>query len=112
MANLFELTSRLASTDYVIPSSRYVSSKVGYYGPQKKITFAMYQRKVITEQSTDKYMVVTPGVEYRPDLVSNLVYGTVDYWWAILQANNIADVFDFKNGLTIRLPSAVGLQQV
>jgi len=112
LANLFEFNERLVPTDYVTPTSRYVASQVGYYGPQKKITFNIYQRTVITEQPGDKYMVITAGVEYRPDLVSNLVYGTVDYWWAILQANNIADIFDFKAGRTIRLPNGIGLQQV
>lgn len=112
MANDFIFAERLVATDYVIPSSRYIASAVGYYGPQKKITFAIYQRKEILEQPNDKYMVITAGVEYRPDLVSNLVYGTVDFWWAILQANNIADIIDFKAGRTIRLPNAIGLQQV
>jgi hypothetical protein len=112
MANQFETANKLVAQDYVTATSRYIFSDVGFYGPQKKITFAIYQRLVYTETNQDKYMQITAGLEYRPDLVSNLVYGTVDYWWVILQANNIADIFDFKVGLTIRIPASTTLQQV
>jgi hypothetical protein len=112
MANQFETSNKLVSQDYVTATSRYIFSDVGFYGPQKKITFAIYQRLIYTESPEDKYIAITAGLEYRPDLVSNFVYGTVDYWWVLLQANNIADVFDFKTGLTIRIPSSTILQQV
>jgi len=42
---------------------------------------------------SDKYFVVTPGTEYRPDLVSKEAYGAVDFWWKIMEANNIKDNF-------------------
>ena len=48
-----------------------------------------------------------PGQEYRPDLVSNRVYGTPDFWWRIMEANNIKDVFEFKAGLNLRIPGSV-----
>jgi hypothetical protein len=50
-------------------------------------------------------MVITPGVEYRPDLVSYDKYGTPNSWWMILEANGMKDIWDFKSGKTIMLPN-------
>lgn len=52
----------------------------------------------------EKIMVITKGVEYRPDLVSYDVYGFVDNWWHIMEVNKIYDIIDFKAGQTIMLP--------
>ena len=43
----------------------------------------------------------------RPDLVSKEKYGIPDFWWKILEANKMNDVFDFKAGKTIILPESV-----
>src|SRR3990167_2619069 len=40
---------------------------------------------------------VPAGFEHRPDLISNVFYGTPDYWWLILFVNNIADPFEGLN---------------
>ena len=42
-----------------------------------------------------------------PEIVSNKVYGSPDFWWKIMEANNIKDIFDFKTGINIRLPDAI-----
>jgi hypothetical protein len=107
MANFFEFASTLSSNMYVSSTSRYIGSRVAYYGQQKKITFNIYQREQVPVSDQDKYMIITAGFEYRPDLVSYKTYGTSDYWWLILQANNINDVYQFKTGLNIRLPYTV-----
>jgi hypothetical protein len=39
--------------------------------------------------------------------VSLETYGVVDYWWKILEANNMKDIFDFKSGVNIRLPGSI-----
>jgi hypothetical protein len=104
MANSFVYSDSLIAADYVVTTSRYNSSSVGFYGPQAKITFNIYQRKEITQSVDDRFMQITPGYEYRPDLVSQKAYGMPDYWWLILQANNINDVYQFTTGKTIRIP--------
>lgn len=40
---------------------------------------------------------IPPGYEHRPDLISNVYYGTPSYWWLILEANGIADPFESLN---------------
>lgn len=34
---------------------------------------------------------VPAGYEHRPDLISNVFFGTPNYWWVLCQVNNIAD---------------------
>jgi hypothetical protein len=104
MANYIEYAKNLVPDLYVVPTSRYLNSKVIYYGNQKKMTFNTYKRQDFTESQDDKFMLVTAGYEYRPDLVSQKVYFTPDYWWRIMEANNISDILDFRSGITVRLP--------
>ena len=107
MANYIEYSSALLASDYVVTTSRYINSDVVSYGSQKKITFAMYKRPQIPESPEDRDVTTNAGYEYRPDLVSYKAYGIPDYWYLILQANNINDVYGFKNGLTVRIPSVI-----
>jgi len=51
------------------------------------------------------FLTITKAFEYRPDLVSYKVYSTPDYWWKILEFNNMLDIFEFHTGRNIRLPS-------
>lgn len=106
MANYIEVANMKASK-FVTPTSRYIDSTVYYYTENKFITFETYKRKPIATSPTDKYMVITKSREYRPDLVSNAVYGTVDFWWKILEANSMKDILEFKAGVTIRLPGNI-----
>lgn len=92
---------------FVTISSRYADSEVIYYTENKILTFKIYKKKTQSLSSKDKYMVIPPGAEYRPDLVSQSAYGTSDFWWKILEANNIKDIFEFKAGLNIRIPDAI-----
>jgi hypothetical protein len=107
MANYFQFADTLTPNEYVSSTSRYLGSAVVYYGQQKKITFNIYKRQPVPENEQDKFMVITAGYEYRPDLVSYKSYGTSDYWWLILQANNINDVYQFRTGLNIRIPYTI-----
>lgn len=103
MANRIE-EYNIPATNFVTNTSRYTGSRILFYSDLNKITFETYKRQQIQESSSDKILSITPGTEYRPDLVSFHVYGMVDFWWFILEANNMKDVFDFKSGKTIRLP--------
>jgi hypothetical protein len=108
MANYIEEVTNLDPIRFVPSSSRYRPSNLIYYTENKIITFKTYKKQVSSGPGLDdKYYVITPGTEYRPDLVSYAAYGTVDFWWRIMEANNIKDVFDFKSGLNIYLPNTL-----
>lgn len=87
--------------------SRYVGQNVIYYGDQNFLTFDTYIRKPYKPTGKEKIMVITKGVEFRPDLVSYDVYGIPDAWWRIMQANGMMDIMDFKSGVTIRIPELI-----
>lgn len=106
MANYTQET-RKSAKDFVTVSSRYAKYNVIYYTENNLLTFPIYKKNTYIPQSTDKYAVVTPGSEYRPDLVSQSAYGTVDFWWKIMEANNLKDIFEFKAGLNIVIPQAI-----
>jgi hypothetical protein len=63
-----------------------------------------YKKNIYKLNNKDVFTLITPKYEYRPDLLSYDFYGTTDFWWKIMEMNNIIDIFDFKSGLTIRLP--------
>lgn len=90
---------------FVAPQSRYLKQRVIYYGEQKFLTFDTYLRNKYTPDGTEKVMVITKGVEYRPDLVSYDVYGFPDAWWIIMEANNMKDIMEFSAGKTIMIPN-------
>ena len=49
--------------------------------------------------------MIDGSTAYRPDKVSLMKYGFVDYWYKIMELNKIYDIMDFKAGRTIYLPS-------
>lgn len=108
MANYIEEIDILTSTDFVPQTSRYVDSTVIHYGEEKKITFKTFKRTEVPFSSQDRFIFLDKRFEYRPDIVSNLAYGIPDFWWRILEANKIDDIFDFKAGLTVRVPNNLG----
>lgn len=94
----------ISSKRFISFSSRYINSKVLYYGDNNKLTFETYKRKKIISSPSDKFLLINSSNEYRPDLVSYAAYGTVDYWWYIMEFNGIKDIYDFKSGITLRIP--------
>lgn len=106
MANFTEKT-KIDPRRFVPVTSRYVDSVVVYYTENKLITFQLYKKKEIPNSKKDKYAVVTAGTQYRPDKISQQAYGTPDFWWKILEANGLKDVYDLKAGLNIRIPDAL-----
>lgn len=85
-------------------NSRYLSQNVVFYGDQRYITFDTYLRREYKKTGKEKVMVITKGVEYRPDLVAFDVYGSQNLWWKIMEVNKIYDVIEFTAGKTIMLP--------
>lgn len=106
MPNKIEVLTTANPSTYVNATSRYIDSTVIAYGNEKKVTFTTYKRVNRTTQF-DKYTVIPEGYAYRPDLVSNKVYGYPDNWWLIMEANQIYDIKDFVAGRTIRIPDQV-----
>ena len=106
MANRIEHTNLLPE-QFVPKTSRYIYSRVIYYGDRNYLTFTTYKKKDNTESEGDRFTVVSPGYEYRPDLLSFEAYGTPDFWWRIMEANGIMDIYEFEAGINIRLPGNV-----
>ena len=85
--------------------SRYRDKQnVIYYGDRNLVTYDTYIRRTYTPSGQEDVMVITKGVEYRPDLVSYDYYGFSEHWWRIMEVNKIYDIYDFKAGRTIILP--------
>ena len=103
MANSLEKTD-YSAVGFVTATSRYAKSIVYYYGDMKRATFETYKRTTYVPKADDMYSVVPPGWEYRPDKASMDVYNLPDFWWKILEANGIQDVYDFKAGINIIIP--------
>ena len=89
----------------VTSNSRYIKSRVIYWSDAQLITFETYIRSNYKPSGKEKIMAITKGVEYRPDLVSYQIYGFPDFWWKILEANGMKDIYEFQAGKTIILPA-------
>jgi hypothetical protein len=51
---------------------------------------------------------IPAGYEHRPDLISNIFYGTPSYWWLLMEYNNIFDPFEgFNVGDRILIPKVI-----
>lgn len=108
MANKIEIVPfTRANRGFVTQSSRYAASQLIYYGELHKMTFETYKRQEVKYSNDDKFTIIPPGWEYRPDLASKYMYGTVDYWWKIMEMNGMKDIMEFKSGTNIRLPMSV-----
>ena len=107
MANQITFLNTRPTDGLVDVTSRYTNSAVIRYGDVNRLSFSIYKRQITEFQSTDQVTVIPSGMEYRPDLVSQRTYGTPNFWWRIMEVNKIFDVFDFKSGVTIRLPQNI-----
>ena len=68
-----------------------------------KIQFIKKQDLVMDKEM--EYFYITAAYEFRPDLLSNDVYDSPLYAWAILAANDMKSIFDFKIGMSVKVPS-------
>lgn len=107
MANTITRTNLRPQDGFVPQTSRYINSEIIYYGDEGNITFTTYKKNNYPNNSADQFAVIPASMQYRPDLVSYKYYGLVDFWWKIMEANEIKDVFDFVAGKTIRLPANI-----
>ena len=110
MATQISPANGLQTSNFVANTSRYIDANLIYWGDKKVLTYEVYKRKPFIKKSSDKFLVVSVGEEYRPDLIAKRAYGInlIAFWWKIMEANNIFDVFDLKAGKTLRIPAIVG----
>jgi hypothetical protein len=108
MANKIEILTTDPSR-YVADTSRYNNdkTKILRYSDHGYLTLNTYKGWNKSLSNEDRFSIVGPGHEYRPDLVSYEEYGLPDFWWKIMEVNGIKDIFDFKSGINIRLPAMV-----
>lgn len=106
MAIPIKVSSANASA-FVDNTSRYINSVVLLYGEDSVLTFETYKRRLPSLTSTDKFFVIDNASEFRPDLVSRAAYGVTSFWWKIMEANNIHDIWDFRAGRNVRIPNSI-----
>ena len=53
---------------------------------------------------TDQYYFVDASIRYRPDIISQEVYGTPILYWVILSCNNLTHPLEMTTALTVRVP--------
>lgn len=52
------------------------------------------------------------GEDFRPDLVSNKIYGTTEYWWIILLYNDKLSFQDLQHGDELEYPSVQAIEDL
>lgn len=100
-------STKVPAKVYVEQTSRYRKSKVIHYTEDKKITFETYKKMGKPITGKEQWLEITKPVEYRPDLVSEEVYGTPELWWSIMEFNGMKDILEFKAGINVRLPGSI-----
>lgn len=66
-----------------------------------------WEKKEFVHNATDDIQfIITKSNEYRPDIISYLVYAREDLAWLVLQYNNIIDINEeLVSGAILALPS-------
>ena len=67
----------------------------------------LFDEYIMDMDSIYEYQVgyIPKGYEHRPDLISNLFYGTPKNWWLLMLVNEITDPFEgFKVNQRILIP--------
>lgn len=63
----------------------------------------------IEESDEDIVYKIEPLERYRPDLLALKYYNNPNLAWVLLAANNMKTIFDFKDGIVIRIPNVTSL---
>lgn len=59
------------------------------------------------------YIMVKREEEYRPDLVCYRIYGTIEYWWILLEINDISNIWeDFLEYRVLKYPPISDMQKL
>ena len=73
----------------------------------------IWNYKTIPPQADDIFTEITATYQFRPDLMSFDLYGTVEYWWVFIMRNRdvLRDpIFDFTTGTGIYIPKLSTIQ--
>lgn len=76
--------------------------------PQSNRYIGRYQHRKISPSSEDQLYLLEARHHNKPELLSDELYGTPEYWWVFMarNLNLIRDsIWDFKAGLIIVVPS-------
>ena len=52
------------------------------------------------------------GEDFRPDLISNKIYGTTEYWWILLLYNDKLSFNDLQHGDELEFPSVQEIEDL
>lgn len=66
-----------------------------------------YNQVKVPVSDEDSYHVVTHAEVNRLDLIANDYYGVPEFWWMIALANNLIDPFIVNEGVMLRIPSLI-----
>jgi nucleoid-associated protein YgaU len=98
MAKTTELFPINTNSPVISQSSRYNYQAI--YRDEKGKTFLQtWKPREFSSNSTTQTIIVNRNLAYRPDLISDKVYGTPLLWWAICYVNDILNPLDRKEGL-------------
>lgn len=52
------------------------------------------------------------GTDFRPDVLSFIIYEDTQYWWVLMLYNRFNSIDDIKNGMTIKYPDLADLEDL
>src|SRR6056297_3626702 len=84
------------------PNSMY------YNTPIRDFYLDLARFKPVRASDNDRLVTITSRYEGRPDLFSNMIYGTPYLWWVLVMRNLdilIDPVEDFRAGVEIWVPA-------
>jgi hypothetical protein len=86
--------------------SRYRGSTVSQVELDGELESYVFLRKplLVEPDTEDKYVTLDQGNQFRPDIISNQVYGDPNFGWAIMEVNNIRSFVELTMGLRLRIP--------
>lgn len=79
-------------------SSRYNYQAI-YRDSEGRTFLQTWKPREFSTSTTAQTMIVSRNLAYRPDLISDKIYGTPLLWWAICYVNDILNPLDRKEGL-------------
>jgi len=67
---------------------------------------------IFDDKSEYRFYTVKETDLIRPDLISYKIYGSHSYWWIIMKANDIEDVWnDLEVGQVLAIPSFADIEK-
>lgn len=83
--------------------------------PQSNFFLGRYVHRAISSDAGDKLITLEARHQYRPDMLSQELYGTPQYYWVFMcrNMNVIRDlVWDFTAGTKIVAPSLAHIRSI